>query len=45
MKVVGTVLAGRLYRTSIAEMQFGIVPDNGTINAAFILMFQEMYHA
>ena len=47
MKVVKRVLEKRLRIIStVDEMQFGIVPESGTIDAIFILrMLQEEYHA
>ena len=46
MKVVGMVLEKRLCGTvTVDEMQFGIMPERGTIDAVFILRMQEEYHA
>ena len=47
MKVMERVLAKRLRRImSFDEMQFGFMPERGTIDAAFIVRrLQEEYHA
>ena len=47
MKVVERVLEKRLHRiVSVDEMQFGFMPERGTIHAVFILRrLQEEYHA
>ena len=47
MKVVEMVLAKRLCRImKVNEMQFGFMPERGTIDAVFILRrLQEEYHA
>ena len=46
MKVVKRVLEKRLHRiVSVDEMQFGYMPERGTIDAVFILRrMQEEYH-
>ena len=47
MKVVERVLEKRLCRImTVNEMQFGFMPERGTIDAIFILRgMQEEYHA
>ena len=47
MKVVERVLVKRLRRiVSVDEMQFGFMPERGTINAVLILRrLQEEHHA
>ena len=47
MKVVERVLEKRLRRiVSVDEMQFGFMPERGTIDAVFIMRrMQEEYHA
>ena len=47
MMVVGRVLKKMLHRiVSVDEMQFGFMPERGTIDAVFILRrMQETYHA
>ena len=47
MKVVERVFRKRLCRiVSVDEMQFGFMPERGTIDAVFILRrMQEEYHA
>ena len=47
MKVVERVLGKRLHRiVSVDEMQFGSIPERGTIDAVLILRrMQEEYHA
>ena len=46
MKVVESVFEKRLRRiVSDDEVQFGFVPEKGTIDAVFILRTQEEYHA
>ena len=46
MKLVGNVLEKRLCRiVTVDEMQFGFMPDSGTIHAVFIIIWlQEEYH-
>ena len=44
MKIVEKVLERRLQRmVKVDEMQFGFMPDKGTIDAVFILKLQEEY--
>ena len=46
MKLVGNVLENRLCRiVTVDEMQFGFMPDSGTIHAVFIIIcLQEEHH-
>ena len=45
-KVVEMVLEKRLQRIANADMQFGYMPERGTIDAIFVLRrMQEEYHA
>ena len=47
MKVVERVIEKRLYRiVTVDEIQFGFMPERGTIDAVFILRrLQEEYHS